>query len=108
MLFKGKNALITGSSRGIGRSIALKLAEKGARVAVHYFGNRDAARTTLDKVRQLGSNGFLVRADVCRPEEVSRIFQQVRSEFGSLDIFISNARTDARTFYESPIGDHAG
>ena len=103
MLFKGKNALITGSSRGIGRGIALKLAEKGARVAVHYFRNRDAAQTTLEKIRQLGSNGFLVQADVCRPEEVSRIFQQVRSEFGSLDIFVSNARTEAPTFYESPM-----
>jgi NAD(P)-dependent dehydrogenase (short-subunit alcohol dehydrogenase family) len=103
MYFKGKNALITGSSRGIGRGIALKLAEKGARVAVHYFRNRDAAQITLEKIRQLGSNGFLVQADVCRPDEVSRMFKQIRSEFGSLDIFVSNARTEAPTFYESPM-----
>ena len=103
MSLKGKNALVTGSSRGIGRGIALKLAEKGARVAVHYYRNPDAARTTLAKIREMGSDGFVVQADVCRPDEVSRIFQQVRSEFGSLDIFVSNARTEAPTFYQAPM-----
>ena len=103
MSFKGKNALITGSSRGIGRGIALKLAEKGARVAVHYYRNRDAAQATLKKIRELGSDGFLVQADVCHPDEVTHIFRQVRSEFGSLDIFVSNARTEAPTFYQAPM-----
>jgi len=103
MSFTGKNALITGSSRGIGRGIALKLAEKGARVAVHYYRNRDAAQATLKKIRELGSDGFLVQADVCHPDEVTHIFQQVRSEFGSLDIFVSNARTEAPTFYQAPM-----
>lgn len=98
MSLKGKNALVTGSSRGIGRGIALKLAREGARVAVHYYRNREAAETTLAKIRELGSHGFLVQADVCHPEEVRRIFQQVRTEFGSLDIFVSNARTEAPTF----------
>ncbi len=103
MSFKGKKALITGSSRGIGRGIALKLAEEGARVAVHYYRNRDAAQATLDRVRQLGSDGFLVQADICRADEVSRIFQEVRSGFGALDIFVSNARTEAPTFYQAPM-----
>src|SRR5579864_6140708 len=103
MSFQGKNALITGSSRGIGRGIALKLAEKGARVAVHYYQNRDAAQATLEKIGKLGSSGFLVQGDVCQPNEVRRIFEQVRSEFGSLDIFVSNARTEAPTFYQAPM-----
>jgi NAD(P)-dependent dehydrogenase (short-subunit alcohol dehydrogenase family) len=103
MSFTGKNALVTGSSRGIGRGIALKLAEMGARVAVHYYQNEDAAKITLERIRQLGSDGFLVQADVCQPAEVSRIFDRVRSEFGSLDIFVSNARTEAATFYEPPM-----
>src|SRR4029077_19224667 len=76
---------------------------KGARIAVHYYRNRAAAEETLGKIRKLGSDGFLVQADVCRPEEVRRIFQQVRSEFGSLDIFVSNARTEAATFYHAPM-----
>src|SRR6201998_831350 len=103
MSFQGKNALITGSSRGIGRGIALKLAEKGARVAVHYFRNQAAAESTLERIRAHGSDGFLVQADVCRPDEIRRMFQQVRSEFGGLDIFVSNARTEAPTFYEAPM-----
>src|SRR5467141_3884285 len=103
MSFTGKDALITGSSRGIGRGIALKLAEKGARVAVHYYRNKEAAQATLEKIRTHGSDGFIVQADVCRPDEIRRMFQQVRSEFGSLDIFVSNARTEAPTFYEAPM-----
>lgn len=103
MPFQGKCALITGSSRGIGRGIALKLAEKGARVAVHYFRNQEAAQATLEKLRGLGSDGFIVQADICRPDDIRKMFQRVRSEFGSLDIFVSNARTEAATFYEGPM-----
>ena len=103
MSFQGKNALITGSSRGIGRGIALKLAEKGARVAVHYYQNRASAQATLEKIRAAGSDGFLTQADVCKPDEIRRMFQQVRAEFGSLDIFVANARTEAPTFYQPPM-----
>ena len=95
MTLNGKHALVTGSQRGIGRGIALKLVEKGVRVPVHYYQNEDAANNTLAKIRELGLDGFLVQADVCRPEEVGRIFKQVETEFGSLDIFVSNARTSA-------------
>src|ERR1700739_2962894 len=103
MSFKGKKALVTGSSRGIGRGIALKLAERGAQVAIHYYRNQGAAQATLEKIRGFGSNGFLVQAEICRPDEIRRIFQQVRAEFGALDIFVSNARTEAPTFYEAPM-----
>src|SRR5258708_4796354 len=103
MTLKGKHALVTGSSRGIGRRIALKLAEKGAHVAVHFYQNEGAAKSTLAKIRECGSDGFLVQADVCHPEEVSRIFEQVEAEFGSLDIFVSNARTEAPTSYQPPM-----
>jgi enoyl-[acyl-carrier protein] reductase III len=103
MTLKGKHALVTGSSRGIGRGVALKLAERGARVAVHYFQNEEAAKATLEKIRECGSDGFLIQADVCRAEQVSRIFKQVEAEFGSLDIFVSNARTEAPTFYQPPM-----
>ena len=103
MSFKGKKVLITGSSRGIGRGIALKFAEEGARIAVHYYRNRNAAQTTLERIGELGSTGFLVQGDVSQMEDVRRIFQEVRSEFGSLDIFVSNARTEAPTFYQAPL-----
>lgn len=103
MFLRKKTALVTGSSRGIGRGIALKLAEEGARVAVHYYQNKDAAETTLAKVRAAGSDGFLVQADICHPAEIHKMFQQVGAEFGSLDIFVSNARPEAAAFYESPM-----
>lgn len=57
----------------------------------------------MEKIGKLGSSGFLVQGDVCQPNEVRRIFEQVRSEFGSLDIFVSNARTEAPTFYQAPM-----
>ncbi|PYY17998.1 MAG: short-chain dehydrogenase [Acidobacteria bacterium] len=103
MSLKGKTALITGSSRGIGRGIALKLAEKGARIAIHYYRNRTAAEATLEHVRKLGATGTIVQADVCKPDEIRRMFRQVRDEFGTLNIFVSNARTEAPTFYEPPM-----
>ena len=73
MTLKGKYALVTGSSRGIGRGIALKLAERGAHVAVHYYQNEDAAKNTLAKIRERGSDGFLVQADVCHPDHLSNV-----------------------------------
>ncbi len=103
MSLKGKCALITGSSRGIGRGIALKLAEKGVKVAINYYKNEAAAKDTLAKVREHGSDGFVIQADVCRPEEISRMFGRVKTEFGKLGIFVSNARTEVPTFYQRPM-----
>lgn len=103
MSLKGKHALITGSSRGIGRGIALKLAEKGANVAIHYYQNEAAAKDTLAKVRERGSKGFMVQADVSHPEEIGRIFHRAKAEFGTLDIFVNNARTEVPTFFEPPM-----
>ena len=103
MSLDGKHALITGSSRGIGRGIALMLAEKGVRVAINYFQNEAAANDTLAKVKERGSDGFLIQADVSRPDDISRMFEKVRDEFGRLEIFVSNARTDLPTFYQKPL-----
>lgn len=100
MSFQGKQALVTGSSRGIGRGIALKLAEKGAKVGIHYHKNEAAAKETLAKVRERGSDGFVVQADFCQMEQVRRMVQRAKSEFRKLDIFVSNARTDLPTFYQ--------
>jgi NAD(P)-dependent dehydrogenase (short-subunit alcohol dehydrogenase family) len=103
MRLNGKRVLITGSSRGIGRGIALKLAEEGAAVAVHYYQNQKAATDTLAKVREAGSDGLIVQGDVSRVEDISRMFDEVRSAFGGLDIFVSNARGELPTFYEAPM-----
>ena len=103
MSLQGKHALITGSSRGIGRGIALKLAEAGVRVAVHYFQNESAANETLAEVRKRGSDGFILQADVLKMDQVVAMFSRVKSEFGKLDIFVSNARPEASAFFYSPM-----
>ena len=103
MDLKDKYALITGSSRGIGRGIALKLAESGVRIAVHYYDNETAANDTLAKVRSAGSEGCVVQADVSRPADIGRMFDQVRAQFGTLDIFVSNARPELPAFYQAPM-----
>lgn len=99
----GKRALITGGSRGIGRGIALELADRGVQVAIDYHQNNDAARDTLDEVRRRGSDGFTIRADVSRPDEIRRMFEEVEAEFGSLDIFVSNARPELPAFFQPPM-----
>ena len=103
MSLNGKHALITGSSRGIGRGIALKLAASGAKVAIHYYQNEAAANDTLRQVRKRGSDGLVIQADVRRPEQIIAMFGKVEAEFGKLDIFVSNARTDLPTFYQKPL-----
>src|SRR5436309_3389879 len=103
MADNGTHALITGSSRGLGRGIALKLAERGVRVAINYRKNEAAAKDTLAKVRQAGSDGFTVQADVCRAEDIARMVGRAKQEFGTLDIFVSNARPDVPEFYQGPM-----
>jgi enoyl-[acyl-carrier protein] reductase III len=103
MSLAGKHALITGSSRGIGRGIALKLAEGGVRIAIHYYQNESAANDTLAQVRKRGSDGFVVQADVSCPDQISRMFQKLKGEFGKLDIFVSNARPEAARFFYPPM-----
>jgi enoyl-[acyl-carrier protein] reductase III len=103
MSLKGKHALVTGASRGIGRGIALKLAESGARVAVHYHVNKAAAKETLERVRKHGADGVLVRADVSRVDDVRRMFSEVRKVIGTLDVLVANARPEPAKFYQKPM-----
>src|SRR4051794_8100226 len=103
MRLDGKTALVTGSSRGIGRGIALKLADQGARVAITYVRDDEAATRTLADVRELGSDGFVTQCDVGSPADISRLVSEVRERFGSLDILVSNARSELAAFYQPPL-----
>jgi enoyl-[acyl-carrier protein] reductase III len=103
MTITSRHALITGGSRGIGRGIALKLAEHGVHVAINYLKDEASAKATLEQVRARGADGFVVQADVTQPGQVERMFARVKDEFGALDVFIANARTDAPTFYAPPL-----
>src|SRR6266550_1174924 len=98
----GKCALITGGSRGIGRGIALALAEDGIKIAIHYYQNESAANDTLEQVRKRGSDGFVVQADVLDTAQITEMFRKVKAEFGKLDIFVSNARPEVPEFFQPP------
>lgn len=86
----GKVALITGGARGIGRGIALKLAQSGAGVVVNYLEREDAAHEVADWVKGLERRALLVKADVCDEAQVHAMFETIVSEFGRLDILVNN------------------
>ena len=91
VLLKGKVALITGGSRGIGRAITLKLASEGADVIINYFRKRDTAEFTAQEAREKGVNVHIIKADVGDEAKIDRMFAEVEEHFGRLDILINNA-----------------
>src|SRR5262245_64857432 len=91
MRFIDKIALITGSSRGIGRAIALRLAAEGARVVINYRRNAEQAEAVVAEIERLGSNAIAVRADMSSGDDVRTMFQRVQEQYGGLDIFVANA-----------------
>ena len=95
MNLKGKYALVTGSTRGIGKAIAIELARRGADVAVNFFSNRANAEDTRKHIEEFGVKAIAARANVGNPEHLSRMFQIIRDEFGALDILVSNAASGA-------------
>jgi len=87
----GKVALVTGGTKGIGRAVALKLAELGADVIVTFLRSRNAAESTLDQLKALGSNPHAVRVNMGNQDKVPVIFEEIKSKYGRLDILVSNA-----------------
>ncbi|KOR13861.1 3-ketoacyl-ACP reductase [Staphylococcus carnosus] len=86
-----KSALVTGASRGIGRSIALQLADEGYNVAVNYAGNKEKAEAVVEEIKGKGVEAFAIQANVANPDEVKDMMQEVVSQFGSLDVLVNNA-----------------
>jgi len=84
-------ALITGGSRGIGRAIALRLAEQGADVVVNYVRHKKDAIKTAEEVEKTGRKCLTVKANVAKLGDVEKMFEAVKDEFGHLDILVSNA-----------------
>jgi enoyl-[acyl-carrier protein] reductase III len=89
--FSGKTALVTGSGRGIGRGIALRLAQGGADVVINYHRNVAPAEEAAAEARALGSRALVLRANLSKTEDIDVLFDAVAAEFGGLDIFINNA-----------------
>ena len=91
MTLVGKVALVTGGSRGIGRAIALKLAENGADVAINYAGNTAAAEEVKAAIEQMGRKALLIQCGVADTDCVQAMVNQVGKELGRLDILVNNA-----------------
>jgi len=105
MKLKGRTALVTGGSRGIGRAVALALAEEGADVAVNYVSSESAARGVVEGIGKMGRRAILAQADVSDYPDTFRMAQDVLREFGHLDILVNNAGINSdKTFTKM---DHA-
>jgi len=89
----GKIALVTGSSQGIGRATALRLAQSGADIIVNYRSNSGAAAEVKDQIAATGRRCIAVQADVSQEEDVNRLFAEANSELGGVTILVNNAGT---------------
>ncbi|WP_026703387.1 enoyl-[acyl-carrier-protein] reductase FabL [Salibacterium aidingense] len=88
---ENKTALVTGSSRGIGREIALKLAKKGYNIVINYARSKSAAQETAEEIESFGVKTLVVKANVGKPEKITELFTAVEDTFGRLDVFVNNA-----------------
>jgi 3-oxoacyl-[acyl-carrier protein] reductase len=88
---KGKSAIVTGGSLGIGTAIALKLAEFGANVAINYRKHKEEAEKVVEKVKDMGCKGLMIQADISNFEDAAKMIDNVKNEFGGLDILVNNA-----------------
>jgi 3-oxoacyl-[acyl-carrier protein] reductase len=105
MKLKGRTALVTGGSRGIGRAVAIALADEGADVAINYVSSETAARDVAEHIKKMGRRAVLAQADVSDYPDTFRMAQDVVREFGHLDILVNNAGINSdKTFTKM---DHA-
>ena len=96
----GKIALVTGSSRGIGKELALELARGGAGVAIHYLKNEKLAEKAVEEIRLNGVDAVKVKSDIRDPEGVECLFEEIESKLGSVDILINNVGDHSPTHWE--------
>lgn len=87
----GKNALVTGSSQGIGQAIALALAEFGANVIVHNRKGDEEAQKVADQIRQQGGKSAVIGVELSKPNAIDQLFDKVTEPFGPIDILVANA-----------------
>lgn len=88
---KGKVAIVTGASKGIGKGIALEMAEYGATVVVNYLKSKEAANAVVLNIKKRGSEGLAIQGDMSKEEDVKQLFKEVENTFGAIDILVNNA-----------------
>jgi len=88
---RDKVAAVTGSSKGIGRAIALAFAREGANIVVNYFRDEGNAKEVASEIKKMGQEAFAVKADVSRAEEVQSMMDEALERFGKIDILVNNA-----------------
>ncbi|MDB5337848.1 MAG: Short-chain dehydrogenase [Planctomycetaceae bacterium] len=88
---RGRVALVTGASSGIGQATAITLARAGALIGIHYHSNRDGAQQTLDSIRSGGGDGILLQGDLSQPVQAQQVVDDLVAAFGRLDILFNNA-----------------
>jgi len=88
---RGKVALVTGASRGIGAAAAIRLAQRGADVVVNYHQNREAAQTVLNQVDAAGGRGIIFQADVTQRTQVDSMVKTAKKQLGAIDVLVNNA-----------------
>ncbi len=88
---KGKVALITGSSRGIGKSTALLFAKEGAKIVVNYLDSEKEAFAVVEKIKKIGSEAIAIKCDVSKEDKVKEMINQTIDKFGKIDILVNNA-----------------
>ena len=88
---KGKHVLVTGATRGFGRAIALRLAQEGVKVVANYRCSKSDAQAVVDEIEQLGGDALALRADIGKEDRLDKMFDEIKSELGHLDILVANA-----------------
>ena len=91
MRFKGKVALITGGSRGIGKATAIKFAKEGADVVINYFSSKEEADEIIKELTKIGSDALAIQADVSKESEVTEMFKEIIAKYKRLDVLFANA-----------------
>lgn len=98
---KGQSALVTGANSGIGKAVAIALANSGANVVVNYVTHPEAAQAVVDEIKGNGGNAIALAADVSKEDQVQAMFQAMYKEYGTIDILINNAGLQKDSAFEN-------